>query len=128
MARILGQPLLQTSDPVPVSHSSLIEEEDSFSTSQNSTEENWASTPDDHESDDVVCLSGEPGSFVDVSYDLELEDSEIQIGIAHDNFAILDSTLSWNTEDGDPRQVVICMILYYFFTMIFFSSLHNLNP
>lgn len=56
MARILGQPLLQTSDPVPVSHSSLIEEEDSFSTSQNSTEENLASTPDDHESDDVVCL------------------------------------------------------------------------
>ncbi|KAF4107670.1 hypothetical protein G5714_012034 [Onychostoma macrolepis] len=93
-----------SSDPVPVSHSLLTEEEDSFSTSQNSREENWASTPDDHESDDVVCLSEEPGSFVAVSYDLELEDSEIQIGIQHDKFAVLDSTLPWNTEDGDPRQ------------------------
>ncbi|KAL1246639.1 hypothetical protein QQF64_034446, partial [Cirrhinus molitorella] len=32
----------------------------------------------------------------------EIRDSEIQIGVAH--VGILDSTLPWNTEEGDPRQ------------------------
>lgn len=76
MARISGQPLPQTTDHFPVSQStSPTEEEDSFSPSQNSKEEN-ESTLDHHESDDLVSLNEDPGSSVAVSYDLELRDPD----------------------------------------------------
>lgn len=100
-ARTLRQLLPQTL-PVPVSHSISTEEEDTLSPSQNSEEKICASTDDHHESDDLVCLNEEP-----ISYEIQLEESEIQFEIVDDSFESLDSTLPWNTEDGDPRQVII---------------------
>lgn len=87
---------------MPVSHSISTEEEDTLSPSQNSEEKICASTDDHHESDDLVCLNEEP-----ISYEIQLEESEIQFEIVDDSFESLDSTLPWNTEDGDPRQVII---------------------
>lgn len=65
------QPRPQTSDPVPVSHPTPTEEEDSFSPSHNSEEDNCASTLDLHESDDLVRLNEDLGPSGAVSYDLE---------------------------------------------------------
>lgn len=86
---------------MPVSHSISSEEEDTFSPI-NSEEKSCASTDDHHESDDLVCLNEEP-----VSYEIQLEDSDIQFEIVDHSYDSLDSTLPWNTEDGDPREVII---------------------